>query len=109
MTPPSLCPAAHPAAGRLHHHHQRPARCGLDQWWNIVTDVTHGIPNLYQMNVTKGFVNYGVGLNPTVANRQDLHLFNIGNQPLSLTPNSYAFKGPDLADYTLTKPGGGTQ
>ena len=87
-----------------------PAGVALDQQGNIyVTDVTNGIPNLYQMNVTKGFVNYGVGLTPTVADEQDLVLFNIGNLPLTLTPSSYAFKGPDLANYTLTKPRGGTQ
>src|ERR1019366_3419626 len=71
--------------------------------------MTGGTPNLYQMNVTKGFVNYGVGLTPTKADEQDLDLFNIGNEPLTLTPNSYAFKGLDLADYSLTKPSGGTQ
>ena len=87
-----------------------PAGVALDQQGNIyVTDMTSGIPNLYQMNVTKGFVNYGVGLTPSVADEQDLDLFNIGNEPLTLTPNSYAFKGPDLADYSLTKPSGGTQ
>ena len=87
-----------------------PAGVALDQEGNIyVTDMTGGIPNLYQMNVTKGFVNYGVGLTPTVADEQDLDLFNIGNEPLTLTANSYAFNGPDAADYSLTKPNGGTQ
>ena len=87
-----------------------PGGVALDQQGNIyVTDMTNGIPNLYQMNVTKGFVNYGVGLTPLVADEQDLDLFNIGNEPLSLTPNSYAFSGPDLADYSLTAPSGGTE
>ena len=87
-----------------------PAGVALDGQGNIyVTDMTNGIPNLYQMNVVKGFVNYGVGLTPQVADEQDLDLFNIGNEPLSLTPNSYLFSGPDLADYSLTAPSGGME
>jgi hypothetical protein len=87
-----------------------PGGVALDQQGNIyVTDMTNGIPNLYQMNVTQGFVNYGVGLTPQVADEQDLDLFNIGNEPLNLTPNSYTFKGPDVADYSLTAPSGGTK
>ena len=87
-----------------------PAGVALDQQGNIyVTDMTNGIPNLYQMNVVQGFVNYGVGLTPQVADEQDLALFNIGNEPLSLTPNSYSFSGPDIADYSLTAPSGGTE
>jgi hypothetical protein len=86
-----------------------PGGVALDQQGNIyVTDMTNGIPNLYQMNVTKGFVNYGVGLTPLVADEQDLDLFNIGNEPLSLTPNPPSFNGPDAADYSLTAPSGGT-
>ena len=86
-----------------------PGGVALDQQGNIyVTDMTNAIPNLYQMNVTQGFVNYGVGLTPQVADEQDLDLFNIGNEPLSLTPNSYKFIGPDAADYSLTAPSGGT-
>ena len=87
-----------------------PNGVALDQQGNIyVTDIdpTNG-PNLYQLNV-KGFVNYGVGLAPQVADEQDLDLFNIGNEPLSLTPNSYSFSGPDLTDYSLTAPSGGTE
>ena len=88
-----------------------PAGVALDQQGNIyVTDMTSGIPNLYQMNVTKGFVNYGVGLTPSVADEQDLDLFNIGNEPLKLTPNPPSFSGPDAAnDYTLSPPSGGTK
>jgi len=86
-----------------------PEGVALDQQGNIyVTDMTNGIPNLYQMNVVQGFVNYGVGLSPQVANEQDLNLFNIGNSPLSLTANAYKFMGPDLAAYSLTAPSGGT-
>ena len=86
-----------------------PGGVDLDQQGNIyVTDMTNGIPNLYEMNVTQGFVNYGVGLTPQVADEQDLDLFNIGNEPLSLTANSYKFIGPDAADYSLTAPSGGT-
>jgi hypothetical protein len=86
-----------------------PAGVALDQQGNIyVTDMTNGTPNLYQMNVTKGFVDYGVGLTPLVADEQDVDLFNIGNEALSLTPNSYMFSGPDAADYSLTAPSGGT-
>ncbi len=82
-----------------------PAGVSLDQQGNIyVTDMTNGIPNLYEMNVVKGFVNYGVGLTPQVADEQDLDLFNIGNAPLSLTASSYKFSGPDLSDYSLTAP-----
>jgi hypothetical protein len=86
-----------------------PGGVALDQEGNIyVTDMTSGIPNLYQMNVTKGFVNYGVGLTPQVADEQDLVLFNIGNEPMGLTANSFGFLGPDIADYSLTAPSGGT-
>jgi hypothetical protein len=85
-----------------------PGGVALDQEGNIyVTDMTNG-PNLYQMNVVKGFVNYGVGLTPQVADEQDLALFNIGNEPLSLA-SIPKFSGPDLLDYSLTAPSGGTQ
>jgi hypothetical protein len=86
-----------------------PGGVALDQEGNIyVTDTTNG-PNLYQMNVTEGFVNYGVGLTPHTAYEQDLDLFNIGNEPLNLTPNPPSFSGPDAAnDYTLTSPTAGT-
>ena len=87
-----------------------PNGVALDQQGNIyVTDIdpTNG-PNLYQLNVVKGFVDYGVGLAPQVADEQDLDLFNIGNEPLNLTSNSYLFSGPDLTDYSLTAPSGGT-
>ena len=87
-----------------------PAGVALDQQGNIyVTDMTNGIPNLYQMNVVQGFVNYGVGLTPQVADEQDLDLFNIGNMPLSLTSKAYSFSGPDAADYILSAPSGGTE
>jgi hypothetical protein len=59
------------------------------------------------MNVVKGFINYGVGLTPLVALEQDLGLFNIGNEPLKMTGS--AFSGPDIADYALTAPSGGTE
>ncbi len=86
-----------------------PRGVALDQQGNIyVTDMTNG-PNLYQMNVTEGFVNYGVGLTPQVADEQDLVLFNIGNEPLNLTPGLYKFSGPDLADYSLTAPSTGSE
>jgi hypothetical protein len=83
-----------------------PGGVALDQQGNIyVTDTTNG-PNLYQMNVTKGWVNYGVGLTPQTAYEQDLDLFNIGNEPMSLT-SIPKFSGPDTpADYTLTASGG---
>jgi hypothetical protein len=86
-----------------------PGGVALDQQGNIyVTDTTNG-PNLYQMNVTEGFVNYGVGLTPQTAYEQDLELFNIGNEPLKLTPNPPSFSGPDAAnDYQLTTPSAGT-
>ncbi len=86
-----------------------PNGVALDQQGNIyVTDMTNG-PNLYELNVVQGFLNYGVGLAPTVADEQDLDLFNIGNEPMSLTANSISFAGPDASDYTLTQPSGGTE
>jgi Bacterial Ig-like domain (group 3) len=89
-----------------------PEGVALDQRGNIyVTDMTNGTPNLYEMNVVNGFVNYGVGLTPQVAQEQDLDLFNIGNEALNLTGSAspVAFSGPDLADYSLTAPSGGTE
>jgi hypothetical protein len=87
-----------------------PGGVALDQQGNIyVTDMTNNIPNLYQMNVVNGFVNYGVGLTPKTSYEQDVDLFNIGNMPLNLTPNPPSFSGPDAAnDYTLTAPSAGT-
>ena len=88
-----------------------PNGVALDQQGNIyVTDMTNG-PNLYELNVVKGFVDYGVGLTTTVADEQDLDLFNIGNMPLNLTGSAspISFTGPDLADYSLTAPSGGTE
>jgi hypothetical protein len=86
-----------------------PGGVALDREGNIyVTDTTNG-PNLYQMNVVSGVVNYGVGLTPLIADEQDLDLFNIGNEPLNLTPNPPSFSGPDLLNYSLTAPGAGTK
>lgn len=108
-TAPGFCGG--PGACTITTNVTSPGGVALDQQGNIyVTDMTNGTPNLYQMNVTKGFVNYGVGLTPTVADEQDLDLFNIGNEPLKLTPNPPSFSGPDAAnDYTLTAPSGGTK
>ncbi len=87
-----------------------PGGVALDQEGNIyVADMTNNVPNLYEMNVTQGFANYGVGLTPQTSYEQDLDLFNIGNMPLKLTPNPPSFSGPDAAnDYTLTPPSAGT-
>jgi hypothetical protein len=108
-TAPGFCGG--PGACTITTNVTSPGGVALDQQGNIyVTDMTNGIPNLYQMNITKGFVNYGVGLTPTVADEQDLVLFNIGNEPLKLTPNPPSFSGPDAAnDYTLSPPSGGTK
>jgi sugar lactone lactonase YvrE len=108
-TAPGFCGG--PGACTITTYVTSPVGVALDQQGNIyVTDMTSGTPNLYQMNVTKGFVNYGVGLTPTVADEQDLDLFNIGNEPLKLTPNPPSFSGPDAAnDYTLNPPSGGTK
>jgi Bacterial Ig-like domain (group 3) len=86
-----------------------PTSVALDQQGNIyVTDIdpTAG-PNLYELSV-KGFVDYGVGLDPNVADEQDLDLFNIGNEPLNLT-GTPAFSGPDASLYSLTAPSAGTE
>jgi len=103
LTDPSICGGVSGALGACTAtvNVTSPEGVALDQQGNIyVTDMTNG-PNLYQMNVVSGFVNFGVGLSPQVADEQDLDLFNIGNEPLSLTPNSYSFSGPDTADYCL--------
>ena len=106
-TAPEFCGG--PGACTITTNVTAPGGVALDQQGNIyVTDMTNGIPNLYQMNVVKGFVNYGVGLTPLVGDEQDLDLFNIGNVPLSLKSNLYAFAGPDAADYSLTAPSAGT-
>jgi hypothetical protein len=87
-----------------------PFGVALDQQGNIyVSDMTGGTPNLYEFDVTEGFVNYGVGLSPGVADEQDLDLFNIGNEPLTLTPeqsNWNPITGPDAGLYSLTTPSG---
>ena len=71
-----------------------PNGVALDQQGNLyVTDTTNG-PNLYQLSVN-GFVNFGIGLVPTQLAEADVPLFNIGNEPLSLTgtKNPISFSG----------------
>jgi hypothetical protein len=106
-TAPGFCGG--PGACTITTNVTSPGGVALDQQGNIyVTDMTGGLPNLYEMNVVNGFVNYGVGLTPQVGDEQDLDLFNIGNEPLSLA-SIPKFSGPDAAtDYILTSPSGGT-
>ena len=62
-----------------------PTGVALDQQGNLyVGDTTNG-PNLYQLNVVNGFVQYGVGLVPSQITTQAVPLVNIGNEPLSVT------------------------
>lgn len=90
---------------------QNPGGVALDQEGNIyVTDIDPAAgPNLYELNVVNGLVDYGVGLTTNVADEQDLDLYNIGNEPLNLKGNSYSFAGPDIADYSLIAPSAGTE
>jgi hypothetical protein len=79
----------------------------MDQAGNLyVTDMTSGKPNLFELNVN-GFVNFGEGLTPTVLAEEDVPVFNIGNENLTVTA-APTFSGPDASDYSVTTPSGGT-
>ncbi len=84
-----------------------PNGVALDQEGNLyVTDMTSGTPNLFELSAN-GFVNFGVGLTPTVLAEEDVPVFNIGNENLTVT-GTPTFSGPDASDFSVTTPSGGT-
>jgi hypothetical protein len=95
------------SAGSLDSTITAPTSVALDQTGNLyVSDMTNSTPNLFELAVT-GLVNFGVGLTPTVLTQQDVPLFDIGNEPLTLTGNP-TFSGNDAADFSVVASNSGT-
>ena len=99
--------SAGPVAGNLATPITAPNGVALDQSGNLyVSDMTGGTPNLFELAVN-GSINFGNGLTPTLLAEQDVPLFDIGNEPLTVT-GVPTFTGPDVADFSVVTPTGGT-
>jgi len=106
--------SAGPIAGNLTNPITAPNGVALDQSGNIyVSDVTGGTPNLFELavggliNPVDGFINFGDGLTPTLLAVQDVPLFDIGNEPLTVT-GVPVFSGSVASDFSVVPPSGGT-
>lgn len=84
-----------------------PVGIALDQAGNIyVSDLTGGTPSLDDLQVS-GYIEFGEGLAPTVATEDDLDIFNIGNEPLSVN-GTPSFGGADASVFSTTANQSGT-
>lgn len=77
---------------------QSPNGVALDQSGNLyVSDMTGGTPNLYEFAVT-GAVDFGDALSPLEQVTQEVALFDIGNEPLTVTGGpTFSGAGFDLS------------
>jgi sugar lactone lactonase YvrE len=84
-----------------------PNGVALDQQGNLyVSDMTGGTPNLYEFAVL-GAVNFGDALSPQDQATAEVALFDIGNEPLTVTGGP-AFSGTGFDLTTLAALTGGT-